>query len=100
MGISSAIVYEKKALQPQPVRDALSTYASSLIANFSWSIIFFNFGAFFIAFLWILLLDFLVLKTIVQYYKIDKTAAILQIPYAVWLAFATYLTLAITVLNK
>ena len=100
MGISAAMIFNEKSNMPDEVRNALSTYASSLIVNFAWSIIFFNFGAFFIAFIWILLLEFLILKTIKEYSAINKTAALLQIPYAVWVAFAGYLTLAITILNK
>lgn len=100
MGISSAIIYRKKNTMPDEVRSALTTYASSLVVNFAWSIIFFNFGAFFLAFLWIVLLEILILKTIKEYGKIDKTAALLQIPYAVWVAFAGYLNLAIAFLNK
>ncbi len=100
MGISSAIIYSKKDIMPDEVRSALTTYASSLVVNFAWSIIFFNFGAFFLAFLWIVLLEILVLKTIKEYNSIDKTAAFVQIPYAVWVAFAGYLNLAIAFLNK
>ena len=100
MGISSARVYERRSVMPEEVRSALSTYASSLVVNFAWSIIFFNFGAFFIAFLWIILLEVLILKTIKEYIKIDKTAALLQIPYAIWVAFAGYLTFAIAFSNK
>jgi len=100
MGISSAMVFNKKSHMPEAVRNALSTYASSLIVNFAWSIIFFNFGAFFLAFIWIILLEILILKTIKEYSSIDKKSAWLQIPYSVWVAFAGYLTLAIAILNR
>lgn len=100
MGISAARIFEKRSSSPEEVRNALSTYASSLIVNFAWSIIFFNFGAFFIAFIWILLLEFLIIKTVIQYKNIDKTAAFLQIPYSVWVAFAGYLTISIAILNR
>ena len=100
MGISSAKILSARSKAPEEVRNSLSTYASSLIVNFTWSIIFFNFGAFFLAFLWIILLEFLIIKTIKQYTRIDRKAAILQIPYAVWVAFAGYLTIAIALLNK
>ena len=100
MGISSAKIFEGRAQFPEEVRNALSTYASSLLVNFFWSIIFFNFGAFVIAFLWIALLEFLIIKTIKEYFKIDKNAALLQIPYAVWVAFAGFLTLSIALLNR
>ena len=100
MGISSARIFEKRTEFPEEVRNALSTYASSLLVNFLWSIIFFNFGAFFIAFIWIIFLEFLVIKTIKLYLPIDRHSAFLQIPYAVWVAFAGFLTLSIAFLNR
>ena len=99
MGISAARIYEERHLESEKVRSALTTYASSLVVNFAWSIIFFNWQAFWIAFLWILLLEALVIITIIKYSKIDKTAAYLQIPYAVWVALATYLCTAIAIIN-
>ncbi|MBQ9070800.1 MAG: tryptophan-rich sensory protein [Clostridia bacterium] len=99
MGISSAMIYNKRSQNEDAVRNALSTYASSLIVNFAWSIIFFNFGAYLLAFIWLLLLLALIIKTIVEYFKIERIAAYLQIPYALWVTFAGYLTLAIYILN-
>ena len=99
MGISSAIIYERRNTYPENVRDALNTYASSLIVNFAWSIIFFNLQAFLIAFVWLILLLTLIALTILKYSKIERSAAYLQIPYIIWVAFAGYLTLGITLLN-
>lgn len=99
MGISSAIIYENRTAYPEKTREALSTYASSLVVNFAWSIIFFNMQAFLIAFVWLILLLTLIVLTILKYFKINKTAAYLQIPYIVWVAFAGYLTLGITLMN-
>lgn len=99
MGISSGMIYNKRSQNEDAVRNALSTYASSLIVNFAWSIIFFNFGAYLLAFIWLLLLLALIIKTIVEYFKIERLAAYLQIPYALWVTFAGYLTLAIYILN-
>jgi tryptophan-rich sensory protein len=100
MGISAAMIYlDKKASQNQ-INSALFTYALSLIVNFFWSIIFFNARAFLFAFLWLLLLLYLIIRTIMKYYKINRVAAYLQIPYALWVTFAGYLTFAIWLLNK
>ena len=100
MGVSAAIVYTDKAATPKDRESALATYAASLLVNFTWSLIFFNLRAFLAAFLWLLLLLFLIVKTILAYRKIDPVAAYLQIPYAVWVTFAGYLTLAIWLLNR
>ena len=98
MGISAAMIYNADA----PKRDkstALKIYALSLAVNFSWNIIFFNLRTFGFAFFWLLLLLFLIILTIVKYNKIDKIAAYLQIPYALWVTFAGYLTAGIWWLN-
>ena len=36
----------------------------------------------------------------VRFYRKDKTAGRLQIPYCLWLIFATYLNLATYLLNR
>lgn len=100
MGISSAIIYTKGREENIPVYDALKTYAIQLAVNFFWSIIFFNLEAFLFAFLWILLLWVLIIVMIKKFYKIDKTAAYLQIPYLLWVTFAAYLNFAIFLLNR
>ncbi len=100
MGISAAIIYNTKTATLREKNSAISTYALSLFFNFFWSIIFFNLRWFFFAFIWILLLLYLIISTIKKYYKISPTAAYLQIPYLVWVCFATYLNFAIWYLNK
>ncbi len=100
MGISAAIIYTDKTAPETEKRSALYTYALSLLVNFFWSLIFFNLRAFLFAFIWLLLLLYLIIRTIMKYYKINKTAAYLQIPYLIWVTFAGYLTFAIWYLNR
>lgn len=99
MGISSAIVYMNQYNSIKEAKCGLKTYGISLIFNFLWSIVFFNFKWFRFAFFWLLALLFLIIKTIVSYYKVNKVAAYLQIPYAIWVAFAGYLNFGIWMLN-
>jgi tryptophan-rich sensory protein len=99
MGISAAMIYTDKLSLFKERSSAIATYASSLIVNFAWSIIFFNFRAFLLAFIWLLFLLFLIIKTIAAYKKINPSAAYLQIPYAIWVAFAGYLNFGIWLLN-
>ena len=100
MGISAAMIYTDDMASVFEKRSALYTYAVSLIFNFGWSIIFFNIRAFLFAFIWILVLLFLIVRTIMKYKKINPKAAYLQIPYLLWVAFAAYLNAAIWILNK
>lgn len=98
MGVSAAIIYNYDAPQKQK-SNALFIYALSLFVNFSWNIIFFNLRAFGFAFFWLLLLLTLIIVTIIKYFKIQKIAAYLQIPYCLWVIFAGYLTAGIWWLN-
>ena len=52
------------------------------------------------SFLWILLLDVLVIMMIGRFYSKNKIAGLLQIPYLLWILFASYLNLAIYLLNR
>ena len=100
MGISSAIIFKNRNDDIENASLGLSFYAISLAFNFVWSIIFFNFRYYLFAFVWLLVLLYLIIRTIILYSKVNKTAAYLQIPYAIWVAFAGYLTFAIYLLNK
>lgn len=96
MGISSALIYNENR---NDKNKALLTYGISLFFNFTWSLIFFNMRNFFFAFIWIIFLFVSILQTIIEYFKINKIAAYLQIPYLLWVAFAGYLNLGIWILN-
>lgn len=99
MGISSAMIYLNKDRNPEAARTGLTWYGASLILNFSWSIIFFNLQAAFFALLVLIALLFTIIRTILDYRKVKPVAAYLQIPYAVWVAFAGYLNVGIWLLN-
>lgn len=99
MGISAAIIYTQRENNFHEAQTGLRAYAISLFFNFLWSIVFFNFKWFGFAFFWLLGLLFFIIKTIVCYYKVNKSAAYLQIPYAIWVAFAGYLNFGIWMLN-
>lgn len=100
MGIGSAIIYTMRCQTNPALRmSALRIYALNLIVNFFWSIIFFNFRAFLFAFIWIMLLWFIIILMILSFKKVNKTAAYLQIPYFLWVTFAAYLNLMIYILN-
>lgn len=96
MGISYGIL-KSKGLTDKKI-DLI--YYIQLAVNAAWSIIFFLLKWRLFAFIWILLLDILVILMIIKFYKKDKTAGLLQIPYILWTLFASYLNLAIYILNK
>ena len=96
MGIASYLVYTSHYYNRYNV---LFIYELQLIFNFFWSIIFFNYQAYLFAFVWLVILWILVLITTIQFYKINKFAGILMIPYLLWITFAGYLNFMIYLLN-
>lgn len=93
MSISLYIVIDKN-------RNSLIIYSIQLIINSLWTLIFFGFGAYLLAFIWIILLLIAIVIMIAKFYNIDKKAAYLNIPYLLWVLFAAYLNLEIYLLNK
>ncbi|MGL5436761.1 MAG: TspO/MBR family protein [Lachnospiraceae bacterium] len=96
MGISSYIIYVSGNANSAK---ALKIYALQLFFNFCWSIIFFVFSQYQLAFLWLILLIILIIIMIQQFYKINPIAAYLQIPYLLWCIFAAYLNFIILMMN-
>ncbi len=76
------------------------TYEIQLFLNIIWSIIFFTFNLRLLAFLDILLLTYFVSKMIKEMKKINLTAALLNIPYLLWICYASILNFSIYLLNK
>ncbi len=98
MGVSSYLVLTSPSSQKK-IDKALLAYGISLVLNFFWSIIFFNLEAFSFAFLWLCILLAVVIYTLVLYFKINRIAAYLQIPYVLWLIFAGVLNISIAAMN-
>ena len=70
-----------------------------LILNISWSAIFFGMRSPGAAFFEILMLWFAIIFMIINFYKISKTAALLLLPYILWVSFAAFLNYFIWILN-
>ena len=97
MGIGAARIWMR---QPSLRRTrALELFAVQLGFNFFWSIIFFNFQQFGLALLWLLILWALIVWMILAFRRVDRPAALLQIPYLLWVSFAAYLNLGVWLLN-
>ncbi len=96
MGISYGIL-KYKNLNDTKIK---KIYYSQLFVNALWSIFFFSLKWRLFSFLWIILLDFLVIIMISSFYKKNKLAGLLQIFYLIWILFASYLNISIYLLNR
>ncbi len=99
MGISVYLIWEK-GIKKKGVKPALKIFSLQLILNFIWTILFFGLrspllGLIAIAVLWIA-----ILATILKFAKLSKNAAIIMVPYILWVSFAAILNLAVWMLNS
>ena len=96
MGISFA----RLELNSKIDQDIKQIYYLQLFVNALWSIFFFVLKWRLFSFIWILLLLTLIIIMIIKFYKKDKIAGLLQLPYLIWTLFATYLNFGVYLLNK
>ena len=78
---------------------ALVLFLVQLAANALWTWLFFAWRQGAGAFLEILLLWALIVATIASFRRVDTRAALLMVPYLVWVTFATALTFSVWRLN-
>lgn len=97
MGISSYLIYNSSSKEKS---SALTIYGIQLVLNFIWPIIFFLLNYRLISFVVIFILLITIIIMIIKFYKINKLSAYLQIPYLLWIIFASYLNLGFYVLNR
>jgi len=96
MGVSYGILKSNSLLDG----NTKFLYYLQLVVNLLWPIFFFVFKWRFFSFVWIIILVLLVIAMISEFYSKNKTAGLLQLPYLLWLLFATYLNLSTYLLNR
>ena len=96
MWISYGMLEDKKLTD----KNLSILYYVQLWVNALWSIFFFVLKWRLFSFIWIILLDVLVIWMVIKMYKKNKIAGLLQIPYILWILFASYLTIAYYLLNN
>ena len=98
MGIALFLVW-RKGLERPDVRLGVILFAVQLIFNTAWSLVFFGLQSTLGGLVCIVILWVLILATLIQFWKIDRIAGALLIPYIAWVTIATGLNYGIMVLN-
>lgn len=80
-------------------RRALTLQAAQLVANFAWSFAFFGAHNPILGLVVIVALDLSLIATIAAARRVDRPAALLLVPYLLWVLYATALNGAIVALN-
>ncbi len=96
MGAAFALVWNG---QGKSKRMALSLFILQFVLNLLWSFLFFKMARMDWALIEILLLLVFITLTISAFSKINRTAAILMIPYLLWVGFASLLNASLYFLN-
>lgn len=101
MGISSYLIWkEYKKTGSKEIRDLLKFYLVHLAMNASWSIVFIGAKQIGGALAIIIVLLGMVAILVSRFWKINKIAALLLLPYLAWLCFATAMNTSIFFLNR
>ena len=97
MGISFALVWHTN----HPKRkEAIAVFSVQFALNLAWSFIFFNQHQLQWAFVEIMALWTMIIINIIVFYRINKAAGMLLIPYLAWVSFAAFLNYTILQLNS
>ena len=99
MGISLYLIWNNEKTYENK-SSAYLFFAISLFLNLIWSPVFFSARQFLGAIFVLVALLITVIITVIKYFKINKTAAYLQIPYIIWLLCALYLNIGVYILNR
>ena len=97
MGIAAALVWHSHSPDK---KTALILFAVQFVLNLLWSYIFFGMHNLSLALAEIILLSVAIAITLYWFLKINRSAAILLVPYLMWVSFASSLTFTIFVMNN
>jgi translocator protein len=98
MALAAWRVWRKVGFGPQG-RTALALYLVQMILNLAWSIIFFGLRAPGVALIEVALLFALVAGTAALFWRVDRAAGLMIVPYVAWVGFASLLNFQIWRLN-
>ena len=100
MGAAAFLVWDQAGTAGREKVDrALGAFACQLALNVSWSLVFFGLRSPGGAFAVILILWAAIFWTMARFRQISRPAALLLLPYLLWVSFASVLNAAIFLLN-
>ena len=97
MGISFFLIWKQDKSKERNL--AIFVFLLQLMLNFFWSFIFFYFNRIGLALVEIILLWLSIIVMLKQFYKIKPMASYINIPYLLWVSFASMLNLSYYLLN-
>jgi benzodiazapine receptor len=99
MGIALFLVW-RKGVSSAAGKTAIAAFILQMVLNVIWTPIFFGLKLPLIAFGDIVMLWLAVITTILSFWKVSRPAAILLLPYIIWVSFAAILNVSFCLLNQ
>lgn len=99
MGIALHLVWQRGWDAPG-VRPAVVLFGVQLVLNALWTPLFFGLHWLLVAFVEIVVLWILILATFLAFRRVSRVAALLLVPYGLWVAFAAALNHSFWLLNR
>lgn len=93
MGVASWLVWRKRGFSD--ARLALTLYIVQLVLNGLWTWLFFVMRSGSLAFIEIIILWILILATLIAFWRKNKLAGLMLVPYLIWVAYASALTFSL-----
>lgn len=98
MGVSLFVVWNV-GFDKSTVRRSIIVFSIQLALNILWSFFFFGLKSPLLGLVEIVALWFAIVLTIFSFFRVSRIAALILIPYLIWVSFASYLNYSIFILN-
>lgn len=99
MGVAMYLVWQK-GLKKKKIRQPFNLFLIHLAINAGWSIVFFGLHSILGGMVVIIILWSFIFLLIKDFYRINRRAAYLLMPYLVWVSFASVLNFSLLLLNR
>jgi tryptophan-rich sensory protein len=97
MGIAAWRIWRLRSFEG--TRMAFAVFGAQLCLNLAWSFLFFGLQRIDLALLEIIILLIAIITNTIVFWRIERLAGLLFVPYAVWVTYATILNASLWLLN-
>ena len=98
MGIAAWRVWRLRSFEAAP--KAFAVFGVQLCLNLAWSFLFFGLQRIDLALIEIVILLVAIIANTIMFWRIERLAGLLFVPYAAWVTYATILNISLWLLNK
>lgn len=97
LGISFYLILRSKDSRDR--KWSIGLYFVNLVFNYLWVVWFFNLKLFLFSYIWLIVLIGITIVMIYFFYRVNKWAGIINVPYLVWIVFASIINIFVFYLN-